>query len=273
LAKKRKRNRQRIGGRRFEYSDLAWLAGQFKKQAAHNPDLTLEEFAISHGVQTKSLRRFTDVGNNTITLWHGTTADRAKRITREGFRTTRSGTKRKVWFTRNHNYARGVAGSRALARGSIPVVFCCEIDLHKYPNFEKYGPHYAFSHVYISRDVIQNSFRLEEDNQARIHNGLNLDKAKGAKQPPQEADDDGGLVDVIITRNAGKLGVLYWINRYLELMGKAVIEDHPAVEAIFNWVEAEYAAGREEPISDEEMLKQVITNLKQLGQISKLDRL
>jgi hypothetical protein len=38
------------------------------------------------------------------------------------------------------------------------------------------------------------------------------------------------LVDIVITKNAGKLGVLYWINHYLELEGKeSVSEDHPAV--------------------------------------------
>ena len=38
-------------------------------------------------------------------------------------------------------------------------------------------------------------------------------------------------------------------------------KDHPTVEAVFNWVEAQYAAGRDEPISDEEILMQVMTHL------------
>jgi hypothetical protein len=84
----------------------------------------------------------------------------------------------------------------------------------------------------------------------------------GAQSPEEEEEDE--LIDVVITKNAGKLGVLYWINRYLELTGEeALSEDHPAVEAIFKWVETKYAQGRDEPISDEEMLLQVMTHLKQ----------
>jgi len=49
LAKTRKKNRKPKDSyqRRFEYSDLAWLAEQFQKQQSIlNPDLTVEEFAI-----------------------------------------------------------------------------------------------------------------------------------------------------------------------------------------------------------------------------------
>ena len=91
--------------------------------------------------------------------------------------------------------------------------------------------------------------------------GLEMDK--WGNQLPKKGDT-GELVDVVITQNSGKLGVLYWINCYLELNGKeAVSEEHPAVEAIFKWVEAQYAQGRDEPISDEEMLTQVMTHMKQ----------
>ena len=83
----------------------------------------------------------------------------------------------------------------------------------------------------------------------------------GIQSTAKEEEDD--LVDVVITKNAGKLGVLYWINQYLELTGEEpVSEEHPAVEAIFKWVETEYAQGRDEPISDEEILMQVMTHLK-----------
>ena len=48
LAKKRKSQQQqdKYYQRRLEDKDLAWLAEQFQKQAAQDPDLTLEEFAI-----------------------------------------------------------------------------------------------------------------------------------------------------------------------------------------------------------------------------------
>ena len=78
-----------------------------------------------------------------------------------------------------------------------------------------------------------------------------------------EREEKGKPVNIMITKNAGKLGVLCWINCYLELNGKETVsKDHPAVETIFNWIELQYAAGRDEPISDEEMLMQVMTHLK-----------
>ena len=264
LAKKHKKERKWISShqRGFEYSDLVWLAKQFQKQAERNSDLTLEEFAISHGIQPEFLRRFIDLGKNTITLWHGTTVDKAKRIMREGFKK-----QRKIWFTQNPDIACGVAKNRAKQRGKAPVVFCCEINLYKYSNFEKTKSEiYAFNHTYIARDVIQSVSHLEEDELERIRGLSNLGEDKAGKQK----DDKDELVDVMITQNSGRLGVLYWINRYLELKGEeAVSEDHHALEAVFKWVEAEYAQGRDEPISDEEMLVQVTTHLRQEVQIGK----
>ena len=92
MAKKRKDRKQKGHyQRRFEDKDFAWLAEQFDKQAAQNPDLTLEEFAIRHGVEPKWIRSYINVGWNTefknvITVWHGTTLDRAKAIMTEGSR-------------------------------------------------------------------------------------------------------------------------------------------------------------------------------------------
>ena len=40
-------------------------------------------------------------------------------------------------------------------------------------------------------------------------------------------------------------------------------ENHPAVEEIYRWVEAQYAGDREEAISEEEMLAQVRTHLNE----------
>ena len=76
-------------------------------------------------------------------------------------------------------------------------------------------------------------------------------------------DDDDELIDVVITKTSGKLGVLWWVNRYQELADEEPVnEDNPAIEAIFNWVEKAYADGRDHPISDEEMLMQVTKYLK-----------
>lgn len=45
---------------------------------------------------------------------------------------------------------------------------------------------------------------------------------------------------------------------FLEQEGKELVsEDHPAVDAIWQWVETQYVDGRDDPISDAEMLVQV----------------
>jgi hypothetical protein len=310
----------------FESADFAWLSREFRKQAALTPDLTLKTFAIRHGVQPEWISRFIDTGENTVTLWHGTTEDRARTIMEQGFR--RPGKSTVVWFTRSFIYACGVANGRAEARHRMPVVISCEINLEEYSaskssNFQTY----VFPSS-IGREVIRSIFVVKNDwflsnpgakvtktagkleilswinwylkmgNESSINeehpaveaifNWVRAQYAQGREEPisneemfsmvtvirsvpglemgaqsPEEEEEDE-LIDVVITKNAGKLGVLYWINRYLELTGEeALSEDQPAVEAIFKWVETEYAQGRDEPISDEEMLLQVMTHLKQ----------
>ncbi len=69
-------------------------------------------------------------------------------------------------------------------------------------------------------------------------------------------------IDVIVTKTSGKLRILSWINGFLTLQDEApVSEDQPAVDAIHRWVETEYANGREESISEEEMVIQGMTRL------------
>jgi hypothetical protein len=298
VAKKRKKEPkwQDSYQRRFENSDFAWLAEQFQKQAQLNPDLTVAEFALSYGVQPKEIRRFIDAPLKTykritlsvgaaakhfgvsskvirqwistgalkaemvrgdwmvylsqqekriVNLWHGTTDGRAKAIMAEGFKV--QGARRiGIWFTSSYKLASHVAISRAKQRNEVPVVISCEVDLGQYPALSRPAPHiYAFPSPVdkeIIRDVsvVKTRFKYSKGNKVKRKS-----------------------MDIIVTRNAGKLGVWCWINRYLEIEGKAVVnEDHPAVEAIFKWIEAQYAAGRENPISDEEMLMQVMTHLQ-----------
>ena len=254
LAKKRKDQKQKDRyQRRFEGKDFAWLAELFKKQAAQNPDLTLEEFAIRHSVEPKWIRSFINVGWNTefknvITVWHGTTIDRAKAIITEGFK-ARGRAGKKIWFTQKSGEAHGRAARLAQSRGEALVVFCCRINIGKYTEFDKPRPHhYAFRHSYIDKAVVSNVSGLE---------------VEGEGKRPQEKVDEAELVDIIITRTSGKYGVLLWANAYLEQKGQTPVdEDHPAIEEIHRWVEAQYAGDREEAISEEEMLAQVRTHLK-----------
>ena len=184
---------------------------------------------------------------NYVSLWYGTTENRARTIMKEGFKPEKQS--KMILFTRKSREARLMAKSKFKRLGERPVVFHCEIDLEEYSAFERPKPsHYAFRHSHIARDVILSVSGLEKD---EMDDQL------------VEREEKGKPVNIIITQNAGKLGVLCWINCYLELNGKKTVsEDHPAVETIFKWVEAQYAAGRDEPISDEEMSMQVITHLK-----------
>ena len=253
MAKKRKDEKQKNRyHRRFEDKDFAWLAEQFKKQAAQDPDLTLEEYAIRHGVESRRIRSFINVAphtglKNVITVWHGTTIDRAKAIIEEGFK-ARGRAGKKIWFTQKSSEARRRAGHLAQSRGKAPVVFHCQINIDKYTEFDNPHPHhYAFKHSHIDKAIISSVSGLEVDREGK---------------PPREKGDKEELVDVIITRTSGKYGVLLWVNTYLEKTGQTPVdEDHPAIEAIHQWIEAQYAGGREEAIAEEEMLAQVKTHL------------
>ena len=253
LAKKRKNQKEnKHYQRRFEDKDFAWLAEQFQKQIARDPDLTLEEFAIRHGVESRRIRRFINVDQHTglksiITVWHGTTIDRAKAIMTEGFKAKgRAG--KKIWFTQKSSEARRRAGHLAQSRGKAPVVFRCQINIGKYTEFDNPRPHhYAFKHSYIDKAVISNVSGMEVD--------------KGGEHL-QEKANKAELIDIIITGTSGKYGVLLWVNAYLGQTGQTPVdEDHPAIKGIHQWVEMQYAADREEPISEAEMLAQVKTHL------------
>ncbi len=253
MAKKRndKKRKDRYQ-RRLEDKDFAWLAEQFQKQLVQSPDLTLEEFAIRHGVEPKRIRSFINVGWNTgfknvITVWHGTTSDRAEAIMAEGFK-ARGRAGKKIWFTQKSSEARRRAGHLAQSRGKAPVVFRCQINIGKYTEFDNPRPHqYAFKHSYIDKAVISNVAGMEAEVEGKL---------------PQEKEDKEELVDIILTRTSGKYGVLLWINAYLEGEGQTVIdENHPAIEQIHQWMEGQYAGGREEAISEEEMLAQVKIHL------------
>lgn len=242
--KKRKDRYQR----RLEDKDFAWLAEQFQKQSVQSPDLTLEEFAIRHGVEPKWVRSFINVGwnigfKNVITVWHGTTIDRAKAIMTEGFK-ARGRAGQKIWFTQKSSEAHRRAGHLSQSRGKAPVVFRCQINIGKYTEFDNPRPHhYAFKHSYIDKAVISSVAGMEAEVEGKL---------------PQEKEHKKELVDIIITRTSGKYGVLLWVNAYLEKVGQAIVdEDHPAIEKIHQWVETQYAGDREEAISETEMLAQV----------------
>ena len=69
-------------------------------------------------------------------------------------------------------------------------------------------------------------------------------------------------VDVVLTRNSGRLGVLFWINAYLDRAGvPSVTEDHPEARALIDWVIAEYETGVVDPIPVEELEQRALVLL------------
>jgi hypothetical protein len=266
MARKKRRKIQRgndinetpIYERQIEESDLLWLVEKYKKQVKLNPDFTLEEFARQHGIETKLLNQYiyephSDKGG--VTLWHGTTVDRARSITADGFRSKggETGGKR-IWFTRNPKEARRIAQNRSNQRGEEPVVFRCRIDLWDYDEYDRpRTDHYAFKHHTISNEVIHGTEGLKREKISKL-------KIKIRQQQ---------LVDVGINEASNELVIVYWINSYLKLNGdSAVSVNHPAVTVIQDWVNTQYSQGRETPISDEEMLHLVLIHLPEYFECS-----
>ena len=129
MARRRKKGQKResVYQRRFEDSDLVWLAGRFEGEARLNPDLTVEEFAMRHGVQAELISPFMVKGMSTVSVWHGTTVDKARSIMEEGFK-ARGSTRKKIWFTMKPAEAHSIANHRAQQRDKSPVIFRCEIN-------------------------------------------------------------------------------------------------------------------------------------------------
>ncbi len=328
-ARRRNRNEERGRLMHFESTNLARLAKELQGQT----DLTHHAFAAHHGIESHWLERFINTERRVLTVWHGTTEDRARAIVQQGFK--KRGNSGLIWFTKLPNFACRVAASRARHRRRHAVVISCQIDLEKTPSFGKQASHVHIFPSPVNREVIANvslvigrQFRLDavktrwpdvkvtqESRQQDILSWLNQylslenEEAIGKDHPAVKAifkwvkaqyatgrkerisdeemlslvmivrsipgleiglidslpseDDDDELIDVVITKTSGKLGVLWWVNRYQELADEEpVSEDNPAIEAIFKWVEKEYNDGRDNPISDEEMLIQVTKYLK-----------
>ncbi|MBI2843325.1 MAG: 2-isopropylmalate synthase [Armatimonadetes bacterium] len=67
---------------------------------------------------------------------------------------------------------------------------------------------------------------------------------------------------VNVTDKSGSAGIAHWINSYLGLKAeRAVDKHHPGLEAIHEWVQEQYDAGRVTSISDAEMLEQARMHL------------
>ena len=192
--------------------------------------------------------------NRVARLWHGTSADRIDSILQCGLNTVSKGhetpSKSTVWLTTSELRARKHAIGRSWDRDQLPFVVGCEVDLAINRLFWKPSPNlYVFCQP-LGSEVIKTSEEVDEREWSRRFR-LRLRKARRKE-----------IVNVEVTRNSGRLGVLFWINTYLEKYGiPEVTEDNPDARAIVEWVIREYEAGREDPMTAEELEERALALL------------
>ncbi len=174
-------------------------------------------------------------------LWHGTSGDCIEPIIHHGLQTVSRGG-REAWLTSSERWARKHAIGRSRVRNQVPYVVACEVDLLSHWLFWKPSPQvYAFRQP-LGPEVIKSWEEVDEREWSRR---FRLQLRKAARKE---------TVDVEVTRNSGRLGVLFWINSYLEKLGLPEVTEHNAsAGAIIEWVMREYEKGREEPIAAEEL--------------------
>ncbi len=63
---------------------------------------------------------------------------------------------------------------------------------------------------------------------------------------------------VLITKTSGLAGIAYWVNNHYGLAGDKVIDKrHPLILALKSWVDEEYENGRQNSITDGELLEKI----------------
>ncbi|MBM4055242.1 MAG: 2-isopropylmalate synthase [Planctomycetes bacterium] len=72
-------------------------------------------------------------------------------------------------------------------------------------------------------------------------------------------------IGVSVTDKSGIAGIVQWIDIHFKLQGnKKISKDHPGVVKIKEWIDDQYANGRITSISDNEMIEQIQTHLKEV---------
>ena len=176
-----------------------------------------------------------------VTLWHGTSRDRAEMVLANGFETVTYG--RQIWMTTREKYARGHAIGRAQQRHSEPRVLRCEVDLDRYPFFANRSESIFVFYQSLGKEVVQ---QVDEVDPRELDRRYRLGQRRQERQ---------GVVGVQVTRHAGPLGVLLWVNAYRQQQGlPALAAEDPAVRRVVDWVEEQYAGGRQTPVEDSELI-------------------
>ena len=175
-----------------------------------------------------------------VRLWHGTSTDRVATLLERGFWTVTVG--KQVWLTTNELRARLHAIGRAQRRDRVPVLVRCEVDLKRYPIFWKRSSQVYVFHQPLGPEVIKSIEEVDEREQSRRFRMALRKKARRR----------GGNVG--ITKNSGPLGIVFWINTYLDQHGVArVTLENATVGEVIAWVQHEYDGGRDSAITEEEL--------------------
>lgn len=175
-----------------------------------------------------------------VCLWHGTSKDRVEALVDRGFWMVTGG--KQVWLTTSELRARIHAIGRARRRRGLPVVMSCEVDLERYPIFWRRSSHVYVFHQPLGPEVITSVQEVDERGQSRRYR---MEIRRRARRNSVNIDE---------TRNSGALGILLWINTYLDThVLEPVTVENPIVQDIIEWVDQEYGDGRDSAIAEEEL--------------------
>jgi len=244
--------------RKFQASDMVWLAEEYQRRNSADPSLTPEDFAAQYGVSADEFRLYIpeEMGgiNHCVTLWHGTTASRAQSILNQGFRAKKAKNKNgQIFFAETPKLPQGHAQNRARQEADDPAVIMCSVDLSHYSKYERRAKKiYVFSHECIGKEVIKSVTGIPRQRPEK-------------PEKRKEAKDE--LTDVALTFGSARSGIAYWINSCLKLRGSDIIhQDHEAVGKIKDWLDAQADAGRFGEVPNDEMLDQVREHLPQYSE-------
>lgn len=218
-----------------EISDLKLLAQMLKQKLPVGP------FIKDARGMPISARRIPE-GNSLV--WHGTSLSRAESILGSGFRNNRGG----VYFSSDIMMPSNAAGVRASREGGESAIIAARYDFSEFEYGKEFWAenhvtetHYVFR-AYIANKIVK--YLLTCHGLYSI--GKTVNKASMYRD---------NLTDIAITQSSGKIGIAYWLNGFLDLGdSERIAEDHPAIGQIEAWVDAQYANGRMQPITDEEIL-------------------
>ncbi|MFC1715756.1 hypothetical protein ACFL6S_18960 [Candidatus Poribacteria bacterium] len=186
-------------------------------------------------VERKPVKRYEGV----VLLWHGTSLRRAESIMESGFRSKKRG----IFFSSNIFTSLSFAERRASDGHGEPAIFAAIHDLGRL----RHGKEFRHQFHYIFRPGTANQI---------VKYLLTCHGLYSIGKIATEASGPGNnLTDITVTQVSGSAGIAYWLNSFLGLDDSEHIpEDHPVVGQIKTWVDDQYASGRMEPITDEEML-------------------